>query len=422
MTRITRTAVVLLAAVAVAGAAPVQQTLAAGGDNAVVHWNEFAVKTVLADSARATPSASALYVGIVQAAVYNAVVAIEGGYQPYRFALDAPDGASEDAAVATAAHDVLQEYFSAQEGTIDGEYSAFMSQIPDGQSKIDGTSVGAASAGAMIADRTGDGRDVNPGFTFQGGTGYWTPPPGTSGVTPYTAKVRPFLMESPDQFRPNGPLATDSPQYAAEYDEVKAFGDKNSTVRTPLQTAVAVFWSENTVGQYNRAFRTLATTRSLSVLDSARLFAMTGLTQADAMIGCWDAKYFYQHWRPFQAIHAGDADGNPRTVGDPNWTPFASTANHPEYVSGHGCLTGATAEVLKQFLGNPHIDFVITGPATTGGPPTVVHTFDKDQDLIQEVSDARVWGGDHFRTGSTDGVEIGHRLAKWALDRYFQRT
>jgi hypothetical protein len=422
--RFTRTALAATTAI-VAAAAPSQ---AAASDNAAVHWNEVTAKTVLADSKTATPSASSLYVAIVQAAVYNATMAIEHTYQPYRSSLSAPAGASENAAVAAAAHDVLGAYFgdgaaadhggSSQQASIDAAYEASLAEIPDGQAKSDGVSVGQRAAAEMVALRMGDGRFAIVAEPPDGDEpGEWRRTASGAVVTPWTAQVRPFVVKSPDQFRPDGPNALTSSDYAAQWNETRRYGAKTGSARSPEQTEIARFWTENTLGQYNRALRGLANSRGLSLGQSARLFAMTALTGADGMITCWNTKFHYLAWRPITAIREADTDGNPATTADPTWEPLSATANHPEYTSGHACLTGAVSRALGAFLGTEAIDLTMDSTATG----TVVHHFATIDDVRHEVENARIYGGDHFRVGGTDGTHAGDHVAKWALRRYFLR-
>ena len=427
-TRTLLTTSVVLAAV-MAFQAPMVSSRAAAGDNAVVQWNATALNTVLASGARATPSAAILYVAIVHAAVFDAVMAIEGSHEPYAFDGDAASGASVDAAVAAAAHDVLVHYFNseAQKSALDAAYSASLATIPDGASETDGVSVGQRAAAAVIAHRADDGRDrVVPSPVDGDEPGEWRRTSGPAdgpAVTPYVAHVTPFLVSSPEQFRPKGPNPLTSKEYAEEFERTRLYGALNSPVRSEAQTEIAKFWTENTVGQYNRALRVLANARGLSVGQSALLFATTDVPAADAMITCWNTKYHYLAWRPVTAIQQADHDGNDRTKGDPEWQPLSPTGLHPEYTSGHACLTGAITRGLREFLGTKDIDFTMT--STMGTPSTAddkTHYFATVDDLRTEVEDARVYGGDHWDTGGTDGTDLGDRLADWALKRFFERV
>ena len=396
---------------------------ASPSENSVVYWNRIAAQTILADSATATPSASSLYVAIVQAAVYDAVMAIERTYRPYAISPVAPAGASEDAAVAAAAHDVLSAYFPAQQSSIETAYTDALAGIPDGQAKTDGIDVGQEVADAIVALRANDGRFAAVPQPPDGTEpGVWRRTSPGNAVTPWTAKVTPFLIKSPDQFRAGGPPKLTSTQYADELNEVRVLGasaDYPGLERTAGETAIARFWSDNTIGQYNRALRGLAQERALSVGDSARLFAMTALTGADAMIGCWDTKYHYLGWRPITAIREADTDGNPRTAGVPAWSPFSTTANHPQYVSGHACLTGAMTRSLRTFLHTKRIGFTMDSTFAGAAPP---HTFATVKDLRGEVENARIYGGDHFRSGGTDGTKLGDGVAKYGLAHFFKKA
>ena len=384
--------------------------------NAVVYWNGVAADAIFTDPATRTPSAAALYVAIVQAAVYNATMAIEKTHTLYKSSLSAPAGASVDAAVASAAHDVLIAYFPGQAATIDTAYATALAGIADGPAKTAGVATGQAAAAEMVALRTNDGRFASVPAPPDGTQpGEWRRTSPGSAVTPWTAQVRPFVVNSPDQFRPEGPNALTSEDYAAQWDEVRRLGARTGSERTDAQTEIARFWTDNTVGQFNRAFRRFATERGLSAGESARLFAMTALTGADGMITCWNSKYHHRFWRPVSAIRLADTDGNPATTADPSWEPFSTTANHPEYTSGHACLTGAFSRALAEFVGTEAIG--LTMDAAVAG--TVEHHFATVADLRAEVENARIYGGDHFRVGGSDGTNAGDHVAKWALKRNF---
>lgn len=416
MNRTLRIASVMLATMLFVAAASVTRVEASHYQNAVVHWNQIALNAIVSDPTTATPSASALYVAIVQAAVYDATMAIEQTHQPYNFAPNVPSGASVEAAVA-AAHDVLVEYFPSQQASIDAAYDAALAEIPDGQEKTAGLSVGEQTAAALIALRADDGRFADvPAPPDGDDPGEWRRTSSGSAVTPWTAHVTPFLVHSPEQFRPEGPHPLTSEDYAEQFEETRLYGAKTGSLRSAAQTEIAVFWTENTVRQYNRALRGFAAEHELSVAEAARLFAMTSLTAADAMITCWNTKYHYLAWRPVTAIREADTDDNPATVADPAWEPLSVTANHPEYTSGHACLTGAITRSLEEFLGTEDIGRTMDSTA----PGTGVHYFATVDDLRTEVENARIYGGDHWRKGGSDGTKIGDHVAKWALKRYFQ--
>jgi hypothetical protein len=397
-----------------AGAAP------PSGTAAIVAWNAIALNSVVT-VAKQSPAWAIVSIGFAQAAVYDAVVAIQGGYQPYHYDLEPrhPD-ASVDAAVAAAAHDVLVHYFPAQQATLDAALVASLAAVPDSAEKADGVAIGQASAASLIAFRQGDGLGADIGFTMPApAIGVFQLPAVQTPVLPWLSQFRPFMLESPDQFRPGPPPALDSAAYAVSFNETKYFGGANSPYLTPEQTDVALFWTSSPAVQFNTVFQGIATNRELSPVQAARLFAMTNMASADALVACWDAKYTYLAWRPQFAIPQGDADGNPLTRGDPTWTPLAPTPAHPEYPSAHGCGSEAQAYALMAFLGTSNINIDITGTV-----PNLLHPtrhYQTVSQLVNEIGNARVWGGMHFRFSVNVGVRLGQRVARWSLQHYFRR-
>lgn len=370
-----------------------------------------------------------LYMSYTQAAVYDAVIAIEGRYEPYGFSLFSPAGASPDAAVAQAAHDVLSYYLApwlsaAQVAQLDTWLGDSLAAIPDSQSKSDGISVGHAAAQGIIAIRTNDGRD-GPEGTFGTGTivaGEWvlTPGPFTFAQTPWIGAMHPFMLESTSQFRPGPPPALNSSKYAKDPNEVKAYGSLNSTLRTADQTNTAYFWNANAVNQFNDALRGVVGQHDMDLVDAARLLAMGDMTVEDAGMACWDAKYHYLFWRPITAIQHADIDGNPKTDADPSWTPLLTTPNHPEYPSAHGCVTSAFTEILRDALHTNRIDVFIKGAENGAASLTATRHYDTTKDITDEIENARVWIGFHFRNSVKIGLDLGKQVAHYDLDRNFQ--
>jgi hypothetical protein len=229
--------------------------------------------------------------------------------------------------------------------------------------------------------------------------------------------VTPFVLKSGDQFRPSGPPALGSRRWARDFNEVKEIGSSTSTTRTAEQTLVARFWAEPPVQQAHASFRRFVTDHALGVNDAARFMAMVSVTYADALIACFDAKYHFAFWRPVTAVRAGDTDGNAATVGDPSWSPvLPATPNHPEYPSAHSCGTPAGGLAVARFLGTDRIDFTV--PSITGLGDRHFATV---ADLRDEVSNARIWGGIHFRSAVVDGAAIGKRTATYVLGHAFER-
>ena len=401
---------------------------------AVGCWNAIAVQTVRL--AAPYPLQGIIYTAYAQAAVYDAVTKIERRYVPYHdFAV--PEGvdvadASPEAATAAAAYTILTSPFlafpaSAQAG-LAAQYAAYIDALGgSGTLAVHaGIIIGQAAANDLIAYRTGD-RDESitftPGPLTPGGWTFAPPPSLQTAQTPWAAVMRPFMLQSPSQFRVEPPPSLTSRQWAREYNEIKAYGAADSTVRTPEQTATAEFWGAFAVNQSNQAFQDVAISHGMDVVDSARLFAMGDLVDSDAGIACWDSKYHYLFWRPIMAIRNAQIDGNPATQPDPTWTPLLVTPNHPEYPAAHTCITGAEAEMYATLLGSHRINVTIHGSAD--GTPNnwaAVQTFRTTNDLDREVVNARVWAGLHYRGSALEGLELARKVARWTLQRYFQPT
>jgi hypothetical protein len=419
-------AVIVVTALAMSLLVPsAMATTRAGGPHAsgppdfsIANWDSVAMQAFTA--AALTPPDGHVIFAYTAIAMYDAVVAIEGGYQPFAVDLDAPADASPEAAVATAAHAVLVHYLPAQQATIlDPAYTAALAGIPNGPAKVAGMAVGDSVAAELIALRAGDGFRVSVPYTPPNPPipGVWIPTAPTPPIGTYMKAMQPFALKSADQFRPDGPPALTSKQWAEDYNEVKEIGSSTSTTRTADQTVAARFWAEPPVQQAHGALRMFIVDQRLDVVRAARLEAMEGVTFADGLIACFDAKYTYTFWRPVTAIRAGDTDGNDATVGNPTWSPLIGTPNHPEYPSAHSCITPAGGRVLARFMGSDHI--ALTIPSLTG---LGARYFDKTQDLEYEVENARIWGGIHYRTAVEDGGQVGKRVADWILAHNFQYT
>ena len=301
-------------------------------------WNLHAVNALInaptapIPGAGQSPPVSALHLAMVQGAVYDAVNSIDGGRQPYLAGLPAASpSASKDAAVATAAHDVLVGLGIAPVPALpqvvidrlNTLYAEALAGIPDDAARAEGIAAGAAAAAAMLGARTGDGRYVPFSFTEGDEAGEWRPtaPGMVNDPFAWVANVKPFVLRSASQFRSRGPLDIRSRAYAKEYNEVKDLGAVGSP-RTDEQTAVALFYVVHPIELFNRTFRVIAEDRGLSLVEEARLFAMLNIATADTLINCWSDKEAFGFWRPITAIHEGDNDGNRRTDGDTAWVPF----------------------------------------------------------------------------------------------------
>lgn len=391
--------------------------------DAVSDWNAIAVQaTVTAGAARPGPT-GVIDIAMVHAAIYDAVQAIERRYQPYY--VDIPNATgSPVAATAKAARDVLVNRFPAQATALDTAYQNFL--IANGISPTDpGISVGERAAAGIIAVRSCDGAFPNPAPPpFVGGTGIgvWRPtPPANSPMNPgpWLGQVTPFLLTRPSQFRADPPPALTSNHYRQDYDEVKAVGSLNSTVRTPAQTDQAHFWAGNFGVMLNKLTRDLSVQHVNDIAESSRLFAMADLAMADAIIAVWNDKAHYVFWRPSTAIQNGEFDGNPNTAGDPAWTPLIANPPYPDHTSGANGITAAGTRALENFFRTDRMEMLIT---TTNTVPTNQDTrsFSRFSDVAQEVVDARIYLGIHFRFADEGSRRLGRRVADFGSRNYFR--
>jgi len=411
------TAAVLGIGIVTPGTSLASNTPAADDPAVISEWNELAVSTLVLDTTT-QPIEDILYMGFVQAAVYNAVVGVEGRYEPYRFHAHAPRGTSAQAAAVAAAHKVLVTYVPSAQGALDDHYAASLEQIPDGTAKTQGVAFGTGAADSLIALRAHDGRNAPISFTQPPAPGVWRPtPPGLVPMSaPWLGFVTPLLVRSATQFAPPAPPALTSARYTRDFAEVKALGAVDSTARTPAQTSTAQFFSGNPLPQYNAALRDQVSVRHLDIVDAARMFAAIDMSVADAEISVWHAKYIHGLWRPITAINLADTDGNPATSADTAWAPMITTPPYPEYPSGYNAFNSTVAHGLKELFGTRHLQLTLTTTAPSGGE----RHYDCADALLQDVVDARVWQGIHFRTADVAAKQMGRHLAAWTLDRYFQ--
>src|SRR5581483_7376619 len=391
--------------------------------DAVLTWNTNAVNAIRASTPAKFQVEAMIYMSYVQAAVYDAVTKLDGRYEPYHdFAAAVVPGASVQAAVAAATRAILDNYLPDQAGTVDGEYAAYIAGLSG--DVADGVTVGTAAAADIIALRTGDGRNAaTPVYGTIGPIlpGQWQlQSPGQTAQTPWVATMRPFVLDQAPQFRAKPPPSLTSAEYTRDFDEVEAFGAIDSAVRTAAETATAYFWNAFTVNQYDGTLQNVVTQHSMDIVDAAHLLAMGNIVTADAGIACWDSKYFYLSWRPITAIQNADKDGNPDTNAVPGWQPLLPTPTHPEYPSAHGCLTSALTDSIAAALHTKDID--VTIPGSTGGANTLSTTrvYQSVSDIQDELVDARVWLGYHFRNSVVQGENVGNDVASWDLKHAFR--
>jgi hypothetical protein len=393
---------------------------ASANADAVADWNAIAVQATIT-AARPGPT-GVLDVAMVQAAVYDAVQAIERRYQPYYVEIKGASG-SPVAAAAKAARDVLVNRFPAQAWSLELTYQQYLSS--HGLTDTDpGVAVGAKAAAGIIALRACDGSFPVPAPTpFVGGTdpGVWRPtPPGFAPMlAPWLGFVTPFTLTRPSQFLAEAPPALTSRHYARDYNEVKALGALNSGDRTPDQTDLAHFWNANYVVLWNQVLRDIASARVDSISKSARLFALADMAMADAIITAWNTKSYYVFWRPSTAIQEGNNDGNPRTVGDPGWQPLINNPPYPDYSSGANNISAAALGAFALFFGRDQMTFSVT---TTNLGPTIQDTrvYGRFSDAAQDVVDARIYEGIHFRFADEAARTQGRQVAYWAFRNFLR--
>jgi hypothetical protein len=382
----------------------------------VSEWNLNATNALIVTAGQ-PPQLSVPHLAMVHGAVYDAVNAIDGGHEGYLISsLLAKPSDSKDAAAATAAYRVLVHLVPAQQPLLDTQYAASLATIPDGSPKTRGIAVGNATSAAMIAARTDDGRFGSFRFAVGSGPGVWKPvlPAFVNDPAAWLKDVEPFLIRSSSQFRSEGPLPLTSRRYAREFEEVKAFGSAGSDVRSGEQALAARYWAENPPGTWSRIFRTLSAQQGLSLVENARFFATLYLTAADALISVWDDKAHWSFWRPITAIREADTDGNPRTEPDSGWLPLIATPPYPEHPSGHAGLSGSIVKTLQQFFGTDKVAWSDTNNAG------LTRSFTRFSQAIDEIVDARVWSGIHFRTADEQGERIGRQVARYREEHYFQ--
>ena len=348
----------------------------------------------------------------------SVVVATEGQYAPYRFHAHAPRGTSSQAAAVAAAHQVLVTYVPSAQGTLDADYAASLAQIPDGRAKTQGIAFGTRAADSLIRLRAHDGRNADILFTQPPAPGVWrpTPPLFLPMSAPWLGFVTPLLVHSATQFGPPGPPTLTSARYTRDFNEVKALGSDNSTERTADQTATALFFSSSPVVLFNTTLRDQVTVRHLDIVDAARMFAAVNMSVADALITVWHAKYIYGFWRPITAINLADTDGNPNTIADPSWVPMIANPNYPEYPSGYNAYNSTLTHGIENLFQTRHVQLTLISTAVPG----VQRFYDSGRALRQDVVNARIWLGIHFRTADTASRKIGRQLAAWTIENYFQ--
>jgi hypothetical protein len=416
---------------------------AAAQADTVTDWNRTATSILIQfpPAGGGAPPALQINMGMVEGAVSDAVNAIERRHRPLLLSQKFDARASKEAAAAQAAYRVLSSLVAdprsgiapalktTMQQTLDSALAASLAPITPGAAKANGIAAGNAAADAMLAARANDGRFGPSPWVPNPAVGHWQPliNPMTGlpilDPTPWAANVQPFTIKSSSQFRTAGPNPLGSAVYAHEFDETRLLGAINSSVRTDLQTQIALFWQSNggPAILWNDVARQLTERPSshLDLVDTAALFGLMNLAGADAGINCWNDKYYWDFWRPWNAIPRAGDDGNDATDPDAGWAALL-TAPYPEHPSGHMCFDGALLGSLRMFLGTDTAEFTVTSSRAAMLPllpnPRPFSSFSAP---LAEIIEARIWAGLHWRTADVQGLQLGLDVAKWTAHHYF---
>jgi hypothetical protein len=376
----------------------------------VLDWNAIMVRTLAGQN----PFAQARFAAITQLAVFEAVNAVTGDSEPYLGTVAAPAGASPEAAAVAAAHVVLRTYVPAAAASLDASRAASLAAIADGQAKLDGVAVGEAAAAAMIAARSSDG-SAPPEFHLPSSTdpGVWQTTPGCppgGGILLHWRNVTPFGIPDARQFRSEPPPPLTSRRYARDYAEVKEVGAADSPARPQGRADVARFYNAvSAVGVWNPALQQLAAARGLPLSRNARLFALVNIAISDGLVTVMETKYHYGLWRPETAIREAESDGNPRTEPDAGFVPYVTTPCFPSYGSAHAAASYAARRIAEAFFGHRCASVTLESPAVPG----VVLSYDSFEEITDDIDDARVYGGIHFRFDQRAGARQGQGVGSW---------
>jgi hypothetical protein len=382
--------------------------------DAVVSWNRLAHDIAVAEDQFLTFKGQRA-LAIMHLAMHDALNTIVPVYETYAYKGDRRL-AHPVAAVAQAAHDVLVALYPTQRPTLAEELTRWLADVPDSVLRDRGVVLGRATAATILARRNGDGWDFPGTYEFGEGPGrYQTTPPWNGFVAqPGFRFAKPFVLEYPHQLRPPPPPLVRTNGYARALREVQEYGAADSTRRTAEQTAYAIWWMEFAEGSVNRLARQMSSSRQMPLWPAARMFAHIATALYDGYIATWDAKYEYDHWRPYTAIRAADMDDNPHTQPDPTWESLRPASPFPEYSSAHAAACAASFAVLAETFGR-HVSF--TMETTTAPPGMPTRSFGGFEEAAAECADSRVRLGWHFRYATDAGLALGRRIASYTTTR-----
>jgi len=384
----------------------------------VLEWNALAVRLTLQSVPPLAPIQQIRVMAIFQLAMHEAVNGITGDFETYLSPPAPPQNASPEAAAIGAAYEALRNLFPGNDALLD---STLLSSLQDhGSSMGDPAfSYGRAAAAAILAVRAND-HSAEAQFAYdapnQGAPGVWVRLANAPAQLPGWGKVTPFVLRSGSQFRPDAPPDLTSETYAKDYNEIKQIGVATGSTRSAEQSNIALFWRASPTAIWNSVLTQVVQSRNMDLSSEARLFALVYVTASDSSVACWDAKYEYNFWRPQSAITNGNADSNDLTAGDAAWRPFIPTPPHPEYPSGHATNSSAMAKILTlEFGDNPGIPITVTQAGIT-------RTWSSFSEAVDEVIDARVYSGIHFRNSDETGARMGRQIAQFVSKHALRPT
>jgi PAP2 superfamily len=379
--------------------------------NVITDWDEKAVAVVTP----MPPYTAQRVMGMVHIAMFDAVNSIERRCRPYLVQLPADPTTSKEAAAASAAATVLATIDSEIAGEMKIAIASYLASIPDGAAKSDGVKLGEAVAARVVEARANDGADAPDDYRPRTTPGVYVPTPITAASA--WPNVKPFAMAKASQFRPDPPISLTSKEWAADFNELKDYGGKTSAKRSAQQTEIARFWLMVGPPAYHPFARNLVTAKQMNVGDSARFMALVAVGLNEALIAVFDAKYHYNFWRPITAIRNGDIDDNPATDREATWQPIDNTPMHPEYPCAHCILSGSVAGVVKAVLGTAEIPEIAVTSATA---PGVTHRWTNMTAFTDEIANARIWAGFHYRFSTRVGTEMGLKIGEYVVKNVMQ--
>jgi hypothetical protein len=387
----------------------------------VLDWNDQLLNSIRAD--RTNPPRATRFIAMTNVAVYDAVIGIVGGFEPYHVTAAAPPGASPEAAAAAAAHAVLSAAYPGRRATFDAAFATSLAAIPDGPAETAGVDWGHHVAGEILALRSDDGSAVTVPYNSPLGANWWepTPPAFANPLLPNWPTVTPWCMTSGSQFRQPAPPPLTSGEYTVNFLEVASLGRATGSTRTADQSQIARFWddgpgSATPPGHWQDIAQTIAQQRGTTLVENARLFALLGLAVADAAIVSWDNKYHWNHWRPVTAIQVAHLDGNAATTADQLWTSFITTPPFPAYTSGHSTFSGSSSKILELFFGTDDVAF----DALSDLLPGVTRSFSSLSEAAEEAGQSRIYGGIHWQYDNQNALKSGRALAEHIYFNFLQ--